>query len=361
MDPFTITTGIFTLLGACSTISKTIDTIRKNRTLPDILCSLSNEVTDLRLVLLDIHDRREDFFKRDLSCQEKRLLELCHCNLERTWTKVHDAEEVLRESMRRSGPGDKVELNLRRISQEHGKLTRLKAEIREARLNIQSLCSQLGLQQTAQIRVQLDSVVAHSIANQNRLLEDTTTILQSNERVETKLDQVLQMQCALSSASNGARASYPAEASFNSQTLDVSLSRIQYKQPRTGCSCRNRATNRSHGYIAGFLGNLFFGYAATPILSRHETSCRLRFRAKLNLIYSFPRWFLHVALALHAHYIAPSNIEWSLTTRPILPNHHFAMDLIELCDFKRLRELFAIGELSPKANTPQGSSLLHVS
>ena len=104
MDPLSVSTGILTLLGACSTISSTLSHIRQCRYIPDILTALHNEVSDLRLVLLDIHDHREEFLKNDfslLSTREKRLLESCYSTLERTWNRINEAEPLLRDSVRR--------------------------------------------------------------------------------------------------------------------------------------------------------------------------------------------------------------------------------------------------------------------
>ena len=56
MDPLSITTAILALLGACTTASKALAKIKNLKDAPELIQAINNEMSDLRLILLDAMD-----------------------------------------------------------------------------------------------------------------------------------------------------------------------------------------------------------------------------------------------------------------------------------------------------------------
>ena len=187
MDGLSIITSIVTLLGACSTVFNLFERIRRLRHVPELLFALSNEVNDLRLVLLDVQDRQEELEKGmgSLSPQETRILTRCEAILKRTWDKVHDTEWLLRKILRRNSRA------LSFLSQELSKLTRLQEDIRVSKQSIQNLWSQLDLRQSVLVQVQVQSILETSIGIQDQLHENVPVLLTSSQRIERKMDNLI--------------------------------------------------------------------------------------------------------------------------------------------------------------------------
>ena len=381
MDPLSITASVFTLLGACSGISKTLEAVRRIRDVPDALYSLSNEIEDLRLTLLDIHERREEFFKRDpteFNSKDWRLFDRCHSLLEGTWTKVHEAQMLISSNLPAPGRNSISRSDGLMIPRESGRLNKLKIQIREAKQNIQSLCSQLDRRYSAQIQTQLSIISETGSGIQTRLLENNTLHVHNHQRIEgkvdklldnpvrhddyqrleRKIDRLLEMQEALSS---------PVKQSLRINThgrvrIDVMLTRVPYLRGalKITCQCRNR--NQSSNYVPSFLGDLadlFLGYAAAPVFGKHRPGCQYKFQAEMVFVYSFPAWFLNHALVLRAKY--DSRLRCSISVRPILPYYHVAWKLIESNDIEGLKCLFSSSQMPLEAQDENGNRFLDVS
>lgn len=367
MDPLSIATSVLTLLGACSGVAKIFEKFRDIQNVPGIFCALSNEITDLRLILLETHARREEFFQKDpalLDGQERRLLDLCHGLLERTWSTVHETENLMRNSVRERKWDSKLKLDAFFIAREHRNLVRLQADVREAKQGIQSLCSQLGLRLSAHVYVQVSSILETGARIENRLRDDNPVLLGDHQRIEQKLDQLLELHRALppplrsldTYVSSHSPVSIP-----HRRRIDVAITRVSRAQRSSGrtCECRGRVPSR--GYLKVLLGDLFYGYAAKPTSSHHATSCRYRHSAEMVLMYSFPPWFINYALDLRVRYEMALGLKSSFSVRPILPLEHIIWTKVSAGDVEGLKILFDSGQASPEARNFVGDGLLFVS
>ena len=292
MDPLSITASILTLLGACSATSMIFKEIREIQNVPDILHSLNNEIVDLRLVLLDIHEKREELFAEDF-CQlkkaEQRLLDLCHGLLERTWSKVHEAETLIKSCVQRTERNSRSRLDAFVVRREYQRLGRLKAAIREAKEDIQILWGRLDRRNMTQFQFQLNSVLDIGTGIKKQLLEDNPLLFEGHRRIENKLDKLLKMQQILPAPSNNLTANISANLSRTSKStkrLDVALTRASYMQGSFYGSCQCQYSTHSFRYVQNFLGHLFLGYTATPMFTKHSPDCRHGFQSELVLIQS---------------------------------------------------------------------------
>ena len=367
MDPLSITASIWTLLGACSIVLETFKKIREIRRVPEVLYSLNNEVADLKLVLLEIHDLREEFFRTDiaeLNSRERRLLDACHGLLEQTWSKVHEAEVLINSSIRTTGQNLRSRLHVAINARENGRLARLQIGIREAKENIQSLWGQLDRRHSSQIQVQLNSIQETSTNIRSQLLEGNQVLQEDSRRIERKLDKLLEMERVLSSPLPSLDTNISTNISSairGTRRIDVTLTRLPYMQTNFPKHCRCRDKTRSFSYAHSFLGDLFLGYAATPLFSTHSPDCCYSLQAETVLVYCFPIWFLNYALALRAKYDTVSGIDCALSVRPVLPHTHVAWDIAQSGDVERLKSLLGTGKIALEVRDPNGYGFLIVS
>ena len=373
MDPLSVTVSVVTLLGAYSTVLEMFKKIREIQQVPDTLYSLNNEIADLKLVLLDIHDCRDEFFRKDpanLSDQEKRLLDRCHGLLELTWSLVREAETLMNSGMQRvtgSGHKSKFKLNALPMLRENERLAVLQVKIREAKHTILSLWGQLNQRHSAQIGVQLNEILERGTAIQNQLHKAIPEVLEGQGRIERKVDKLPEMLQVLSSPSNCLTTRLATNTLNNNRStkrLDVGLTRVSstqvahpYDKP---CQCRARTGPFS--YVRSFLGDLFLGYAATPMFGKqHNPDCQYSFQTEMVLVYSFPIWFLNYAIALRAKYDATSGLQCTFSARPVLPFYHVVWDLAALGDTKGLQSYLSSKQLPIEVCDSNGNGLLYVS
>ena len=367
MDPLSITASIWTLLGACSLVLETFKKIRQIRKAPEVLYSLNNEVADLKLVLLDIHDLREEFFSKDpaeLNSRERKLLDTCHGLLEQTWSKVREAEFLINSSIQTTGPTLRSRLHVAINARENGRLARLQVSIREAKENIQSLWGELDRRHSAQIQVQLDNILETGTNIRSQVLEGNQVLHEDNQRIERKLDKLLEMQRVLSSPSP--RLDTDISASISSSTrgtkrIDITLTRVPYIHANSPSLCRCQDKVHSFNYAHSFLGDLFLGYAATPLFRKHSQDCCYSLQAETTLVYCFPIWFLNYTLALRAKYDLISGLQCALSIRPVLPHTHVAWDAAQSGDVERLKSLLSAGKVALEVRDPNGNGFLIVS
>ena len=366
MDPLSISTVVVTLLGACAGLSKILDKARKVRDVPEVLLALNNEVSDLRLTLMDIHDRREEFLKKDYSSlneEEKRLLEACHTVLERTWNKVHEAEWLLRNGLQRIEAGKKFNIRFWLNSRENETLVRLQVDVRDAKQSMQGIWNQLNLRQSQQIQAQLSGILGTSNDIQDYIFESVPALSGDHSRIERKLDQLLELQRALSSPPPILAIDTSANASksaSNRHRVEISLQRIQTLSKSAGHPCTCQRRRGSYSFVHRLLGCLLLGYVAAPNMS-HELGCRHNFQANIVLVYSFPAWFLHYTLALCAQYDARVGVKYSLSIRQVVSVDHIVWALINDGDVEGLNGLISSGQISLEVRGFNGNGLLPVS
>lgn len=366
MDPLSITTGIVTLLAACSTISRTFDKIRRIRHVPDILYSLNNEISDLRLILLDMHDRREEFLRKDsaqLTDQDRRLLELLHTVLERALSRVHESEILIATKLLKGTQKSKFKLDLMRLSQERDRLARLQVNIRDTKQTIYGLWGQLGLRKASEIEVQLGDVLVISTGIQEQLRQDTPLLLESSNRIEGKLDRLMRMQLGRATSGSSPEPRSPSVRSSeqaNLQRVDIPIVRLSYPvNPEEGLyGCPHRRSIQAS--LRTIIGNMFFGYAATPIFNCNEQRCRCKPHASVIMVFSFPQWFPSYVLSLSACYTALQGLQCFISVQPILSAHHEVWSLLEHGRLERIKGLIESRQLSPNARGSFGEDLLMV-
>ena len=343
MDPFSITTGVLTLFTACHTAGKLLLRIRMLDA-PELLQSLNNEITDLRLVLLDVkeHLEREEKHGSGISSFPEALAKLCVSSLEQAKAKVEETEAMLHYHILK--PGKESELKVNRIIflLYHDRLVRLRNDLRDARQKVAGLSSHLGIRNASRIECLLYSI--HSTA--------LPILMQRQTEIRTFSDQALHLprpSSPLSTVDIGF-ASFGDAASIQEAALAVSLSR---------CTC-SRWSNLIQ--LTTCLGGLFIGYMVAPMTDRCRGKRSQHNNSKLQLHYSFPRWLLRYALQYEANLDrATRTIKCSLTLMQIIPPEHVVFDLLSVKNHDAVKDLICSGQLSVNAQVEHwGASPLRV-
>ena len=99
MDPFTLTTGVVTLLGLCMATAKIFKKIRSLKEAPELIQALNNELSDLQLVIASVDSHLKSSTQPELCHIEEDHFLLCSKILEDTQQTVIELENFLRKNI----------------------------------------------------------------------------------------------------------------------------------------------------------------------------------------------------------------------------------------------------------------------
>lgn len=196
----------------------------------------------------------------------------------------------------------------------------------------------------------------------DRLARDNSVTLDDHRRIESKLNQLIQIQENLSRSCSPLNSRAPevgAQCRRDFQRVDVSVIRSSPLQGQGKCpTCQGRTGNQYQ--LETFLGKVFLRYLATPVLIRRIPGCQCRFQTDLTLVYSFPRWFMNYTLAIRMQYNVSLGLQCLLIIRPTLPRDHIVFDLLDVKDFEGIRNLFQSKHVVADSRTLKNEGLLSV-
>lgn len=351
MDPFTITTGVVTLIGACATTSRTLARIRKLREAPALIQAVNNEIADLRLILVDISDHFGSLERRAVGYPgaERAVFELCATTIERTRDLVQDVDALIRDRLLKPGSETDLKINRTAFWRERENLVQIQTDLQVARQRIAHLFGRLGVQSLSRVEVQLNDIYSNHLPILN----------QSQARIERTLDRIIDRQLSASNTIQAVRQTSSAHNLKTSQasSVQVSVSRLPSPPWQAKCTCRRQSTSIR---IRTFLGSLFFGYAAVPMVGNGPQQCSFHKGKELRLIYVFPMWFIRYAFALQTQLSSGGSITCTLSFRQIIPHDHTVYDAIGSGDLQGIKELLTSRQVSIEAHNWRGIGLLHV-
>ena len=337
MDPLSITAAALALLGACTTASRTFAKIRRLKNAPEIIQSLNNEVTDLRLVMLDAADyiNRTNYHEPASLSLDGPIVTLCSSTFDQVRKKILAVETPLHYRVLKAGENDGLKVNKTAFLRAHDELARMQTDLRILRLKLAAIFNQIGMKRVASIEVVLNDVV----------LSDLQSVLQSQSRIEDALHRVEGHQRLMGRLPDTCPSSIRPTALENApdaSSFEVSVSRLGQNVSRPRCNCRRQQMSVQ---LNTFLGSLFLGYAAAPV----RGSCSHHSETELRLIYCFPLWFLNYALLLMTKLSMSGTISCSLTITQTLPDNHIIFDLLEVGDAQGITKMISSSQMSIRA------------
>ena len=138
MDPLSITASIITVLGAAATIAKQLDLLRKTiQTASTTLCALSNEISDLKVVL-DACDSAIAEVHSNLALGRPRipLADVAQV-IDRIKGSLSELEDIVLSCLSSAkGNGSSRHLSKLKWTREKSKAQRLQSQIREGKKDI---------------------------------------------------------------------------------------------------------------------------------------------------------------------------------------------------------------------------------
>ena len=340
MDPLSLTVGVFSLLGACNTVSKTLAKIRKLKRAPEIVQALNNEISDLRLILADVSEQLVKYARNDESIptasasRDQATIELCSLTLERGKEKILQVEELIQCRLLKPGQEPKLRVNQYAFFRRHQELVQLQTDIRDMRQKTSSLFDHLGLKTASRIEVVVNQI--HS--------KDLPALIHMQTKMDAKLDVIVGQQSNAPIAVGRQYHQFPRAADpgeFDFSSIGVSVSRVIPGRKPPRCTCRRQS---SSVWLNSFFGTLFLGYTAAPTVSFGKEQC-LFHETNLRLLYVFPIWLLKHAFSFHAELSTCATLKCSLAFRQVIPNDHVVFDFIDNEDFDGIRKLLVSGQL----------------
>ncbi|KAI9738729.1 MAG: hypothetical protein M1834_008234 [Cirrosporium novae-zelandiae] len=276
---------LFALAGAAITVTNTIHKVVITiRDAPAELMALSNEVTDINMVIQDAKSAYEDGMYMSVTSGP---------NVFDRGLEVMDKLNYFIKKLTR-GNGEEI-LFVNRVIwvKEKSKVKDFRSNLRDIRLDIISMLSARSLSTVTQIR--LDIAEFRHLYNETNIF--TRKILNSlSQEPKTAVQNLAVSGLALSGPGY--------EEQPQVETPIMLRAFKQSKQACPGicsCICHQRTEFRTANR---FLGSLFIGYSGHPFTSKkcNEQRCRHRSASGFQVSYFFPYWFvvqrgLSVALA----------------------------------------------------------------
>ena len=353
MDPFSLATGVLTLLGACTTASATISKFRRLKEAPGLIQALSNEISDLRLVLLDVSDHFRSTQSAGLVIPDidRTICELSSSVLDQARVKVQEVEAVIQYEVTKPGRGADLKVDKTAFLRNYSRLLLLQADLRDTRQKMTSLFNHMGVRNFSRIEVLLNEIQANDIPE----------LLQGQRRIESALNRLVDLQSPVSTVGNEAFQPVITTRREGSDlsSISVSVSRLRPPGKQRMCTCSRRSAS---GRVGTLFGTLFVGYMATPIACQCDQGGHRFNEMELTLTYIFPSWFLRYAMSIQAKINTGGTIQCSLTIKQTIPFDHVIWDMIEVEDIPGMKRLLTSGQISIKAESSGSITvpLLHV-
>ena len=361
MDPLSITTSLLALLRACSAASSTISKVRSLRRAPALIQALNNEISDLQLSLMDFTDylREKGEGNSRISDTNRAISTMCSTLLNRTKSKVEDAEMLIHYQILKPGGESSFEINRIAFLREQNRLNQLQADLRNAKQQITGLFSRLGLRESSRIEVLVRDLSLRGVETEASMQDSLSTLICGQLRMERALDQMIHAPSVPRSDLDIPRvANSKALKSLARESFEVTVTR---KQPAPSRKSHTSSPTLTLGFLQSYLGMLFIGYTANPVLDRHKQSCSSDSLSELTLVYMFPVWLLRYALLFRLRCSLRNGLTFSISFSQILALPHIFLDFVEVGDIDGMTALLSSGQITINAEYSNGTGHLHVS
>ena len=397
MDPLSITASIVGIVAAAASTGRAFEELRRLcKALPGRLHALSNEVSDIELVLHQVAsvlekrtgdpilEEQEQHIRHLLNQAGSKLRELrtiveVFTNVAKTtkvpfmqayaWRRNQPRLQVLQEDINTV----KCSLNIMLGASNSQDMMRIRVDLE----TISTMSSS-----SAQIQRKMEENLQNSLAHhRDNLTEVFTRMHQQADQRIGNIEELLRMQATQLQASQlnqlgnayGRRPSYskplpPTRKQTQHQNFegseDVGMRVTQYRVCRPGCPCRCHVQTRSStpGLIDRVFGQIFVGYAGLPLVNPKCNThlCERNQAAHVSVEYWFPLGFVwSKILRLQVTYQPHIGPQFELSTLRRVPDSAQCVNFALNGNINGLKELFTNGLASPRdVSTTRGYSVL---
>ena len=357
--------------------------------LPGRLHALSNEVSDIELVLYQVasvvEKRTGDSAFKEQEAHIQHLLDQAGSKLGELRTIVETLTDIVKmtkipilraHAWRKNQPRlqalqediktVKCSLNIMLVVSNSQDMIRIRVDLENiSTVSSNSAQIQLGMEENLQ-----SSLVRH----RDDMTEFLTHIYQQVDRRIGNVEELLKVQAVQMQASQlnqlgnlyGRRPSYsrpppPARKQIQHQESrrleDIGMRVTQYGACRPRCSCRCHVQRRSStpGLVDRFFGQMFVGYAGLPLVNAKcdINSCEKNQAAHVSVEYWFPLGFVwSKILRLQLTYQPNIGPQFDLSTLRRVPDSAQCVNFALNGNIDGLKDLFKRGLASPGMSAP---------
>ena len=397
MDPLSITASVIGIVAAAASTGRAFEELRRLcKTLPGRLHALSNEVSDIELVLHQVASVVEKRIGDPaLKEQEQYIRHL----LDQAGSKLHELRTIV-ETFTDLAKTTKIPFfQAYAWRRNQPRLQMLQEDIKTIKCSLNIMLGASNSQDMVQIRVDLDKISTISsnsaqiqismeeslqsslVRHRDDLTEFLTRIQQQTDQRIDNVEGLLKLQAAQLQASQldrlgnsyGHRPSYsrplpPARKQTQHQELtgpeDFGMRLTQHNVCQPGCLCRCHVQTRSStpGLVDRVFGQLFVGYAGLPLLNAKcdINSCEKNQAAQFSVEYWFPLGFVwSKILRFQITYQPHIGPQFELSTLRRVPDSAQCVNYALKGNIDGLKDLFKKGLASPRdVSTTRGYSVL---
>jgi len=397
MDPLSITASVITIVAAAASTGRAFEELRQLcKTLPGRLHALSNEVSDIELVLhqvASVVEKRTGNPALNERCEHvQHLLDQADAKLGELRTIVENFTQIAKttkipvfqayawrkhqprlQALQEDIKTVKCSLNLMLGASNSQDMMRIRVDL----ATISTVSSN-----SAQIQLSMEENLQNSLVRcQDDLTEFVTRMHQQTDQRIGNVEELLNVQAAQMQASQlnqlgnsyGRRPSYsrplpPTRKHTQHQQFksseDVGMRVTQYDACRPGCPCLCHIQTRSStpGLIDRVFGQLFVGYAGLPLVNAKcdIASCEKNQAAHVSVEYWFPFGFVwSKILRLQVTYQPHLGPQFELSTLRRVSDSAQCVNFALNGNIDGLKDLFKGGLASPRdVSTTRGYSVL---
>ena len=397
MDPLSITASVIGIVAAAASTGRAFEELRRLcKTLPGRLHALSNEVSDIELVLRQVASVVE---KRTGDPAVKEQEQCIRHLLDQAGSKLHELRTIVGTFTNLAKTTKIPFFQAYAWRKNQPRLQMLQEDIKTIKCSLNIILGASNSQDMVRIRVGLDNISTISsnssqiqlsmeetlqtslVRHQANLTEFLTRMQQQADQRMSNVEELLKLQAAQLQASQldrlgnsyGRRPSYsrplpPARKQTQHQELtgseDFGMRLTQYGVCRPGCPCRCHVQTRSStsGLIDRVFGQLFVGYAGLPLVNAKcdTDSCEKNQAAQVSVEYWFPLGFVwSKILRLQMTYQPHIGPQFELSTLRRVPDSAQCVNFALTGNIDGLEYLFKKGLASPRdVSTTRGYSVL---
>ena len=349
MDPLSLTTGILAVISACATVASTFGKIKRLDEAPEVIQAMNNEISELQLLLADmkVHMERAQSRSSGIPKVDEAIFRLCESTLGRTKEKILEVDSFIQYRLLKADKEAAIRVHRVAFMRHRDKVISFQAELRECRYKVTDVARILEIHQTSRLELVLDDIRS----------QDLSVLVQGQARIERQLTRLVSRRMAVSNAPCAILQERSGTSANEYSSIRMSLSGLRPGCGHMRCTCFRQGNSR---HTQNFLGTLFRGYGVAPKLFSKRQSCPHPHETEIRVAYYFPLWFLEFIFWLQVQFGMIGLSQSSLPTVQILPPEHIALDMIKFGEIGGIKQLLQSGQLSIRAQLPNGANLLHV-
>jgi hypothetical protein len=311
------------------------------------ILSLHNEISDLRVVLIEYHAvhsslKRPTHLKVGSEDFDTKL-EKCLVRIQSLFDELAD----LTSSLFIERPDGRRRFQRIVWLRKKGSTTQLRLELATVRQNLRDLIGIATVSSITKIELRLNS-----LGNIHSLIDDTG----SRTTPSDVIGHIIDVSAQVPSDDPFAGRLVDAESIKSGRGASPSTLVIEsFKRPscniQCACSCHFRYRARNPPFVDALLGVLFIGYTGMPTLdSKCDFNfCRNSSVRAVRITYTFPSWFLRrtVDMVLGSNYFGEPEFNVRIRNRVEYMSEHSIFQLSRQGRVQEMKTLFEKGHASP--------------